>query len=277
MERVPGLERVPMMQWNVVNKLNCDIIEAANETGIEPHNVIIVGGIAIFQHVLETVGNSATTRFRGTHDIDLVVTENGAPQRIIQRLANQVGRGEIRHLEVQPSHFLDKDTWTVEVNGGGFLARKDRLIDVDIYSPKDSRGVVNFNGRTLGQWPRNFITEPVKLTAIRGNCQKSKAALPSLTDCLIMKLDVAATSGQFRAKDREDVLSLMAVLEKEGAKPGEVLKTATDYFYRFSSLTAYKRAVTALKSLFSSQRNSPIKTGFTPTSPYLGECVKAIK
>ncbi|OGM78343.1 hypothetical protein A2188_01715 [Candidatus Woesebacteria bacterium RIFOXYA1_FULL_43_9] len=257
--------------------LNCQIIRAANEAHIDPHDVIIVGGIAVFHHALSVLGQKAATYWRGTHDIDLVITQRGAAQQIMTVLSNQSGKKTIENIEANSSHFSDKDTWTVEVVGNGSLGKSQRRIDIDIYRPKnDEQQTTKFNQRTLGRYPGNFITRPVKMVTIGKSCQSPKAALPCLTDCLILKLDVAALSSKLRDKDILDVLLLTAISERKGINPRDVFHPAVDNFFRFSSQATSHTVAQAIRSLPKNGQRNDRGAGFSPSCSYLDSCIRAI-
>jgi hypothetical protein len=199
----------------------------AEKAEIDPHQLVFVGGIAIFLHAKKFLGNKTVNLWRGTDDVDIVVTERGGIGKILAGLQKS---DKYEYIDPVPSHFNDKQTWKVQNKPHGFLAEPDRSCDVDIYFlNKDSRNV-NFNTRRISPYPNNFITEPVVLRNIAEGFTKYKpeslVAVPSILDCLIMKLDVAGSSGKLRSKDENDILSLFMVAEKQGVNESYLLQRA---------------------------------------------------
>jgi hypothetical protein len=217
----------PRLRWNMVFGVAKDITLEAEKAEIDPHQLVFVGGIATFLHAKEVLGDKAVNLWRGTVDVDVVVTEKGGIGKILAGLQKS---DKYEFIEPVPSHFMDKQTWKVQSKSHGFLAEPDRATDVDIYFlNKDSKNV-EFNERKISPYPDNFITEQVVLKKITKDFTKAESlvAIPSLLDCLIMKLDVAGKSGKLRGKDENDVLTLLMVAEKQGIKEFFLIKRAIE-------------------------------------------------
>lgn len=215
----------PRMRWNMVFKVAKDISLEAEKAEIDPHQLVFVGGIATFLHAKEVLGNKTINLWRGTDDVDIVVTERGGIGKILAGLQKS---DKYEFIDPVPSHFIDKQTWKVQSKPHGYLAEPSRSTDVDIYFLNKESKIVDFNIHKISPYPDNFITEPIVLRNIAEGFtdDKSLVAIPSLLDCLIMKLDVAGTSGKLRGKDENDVLSLLMVAEKQGINESFLIKRA---------------------------------------------------
>src|SRR4030042_3596120 len=148
----------PRMRWNMVFGVAKDISFEAKKTDIDPHNLVFVGGIATFLHAKEVLGNKVVSLWRGTHDVDIVVTERGGIGKILSGLQKSE---KYEYIDPAPSHFIDKQTWKVQSKPHGFLADSDRSTDVDIYFLNKESKRVDFNNRGISPYPKNFITEPI--------------------------------------------------------------------------------------------------------------------
>ncbi|HJX01960.1 MAG TPA: hypothetical protein VJ348_02150 [Candidatus Humimicrobiaceae bacterium] len=215
----------PRMQWNLVQAVAKNISQEAEKAEIDPHNLVFVGGFAVFLHAKEALGNKAVNLWRGTHDIDIVVTERGGIGKILSGIQKS---DKYEYIDPVQSHFNDKQTWKIQNKPHGYLADPDRSCDVDIYFLNKESRSVDFNNRKISPYPDNFITEPVVLKNITEGFTKSKTliAVPSILDCLIMKLDVAGSSGKLRSKDENDILSLFMVAEKQGINESYIIQRA---------------------------------------------------
>jgi len=212
----------PRMKWNMVLRLARDVSEESDKAGIDPHQLVFVGGFAAFLHAKEVLGNKAVNIWRGTHDVDVVVTERGGMGKILAGLQKSE---KYQYIDPVPSHFVDKQTWKIQAKPHGFLQEKDRCIDVDIYFLNKDTNKVEFNFRKISSYPDNFITQPVILSNLSGGFTKDerKIATPSILDCLIMKMDVATIVGKLRPKDQNDVLSLFMSAEKRGINESDLI------------------------------------------------------
>lgn len=220
-------ERQPRMEWYQVLDLARDIADAAESAGIDSKNLVFVGGIAVFLHARNILGNRAVPQWRGTVDVDVVVTERGGVGKLLANLQNS---GRYEYIDPLKSHFPDKQAWRVQAWDRGFLPERKRLIDVDIYfpNPGPGRAAIEFNARRIHPFPEPFIREQVESYVITRKGRPIEVAVPSLLDCLIMKLDVAAVSEDFRDKDRMDILTLLMVAEQRGLDGVEILTTAVE-------------------------------------------------
>jgi len=215
----------PRMQWNLVNKLAKDISFGAKEGGIEPSQIVFVGGFAAFLHAKMAIGNKAVNKWRGTEDVDMVITERGGTGKILAALQKS---NEFQFIDSAPSHFVNKQTWRVQNKPQGYLTEPDRSTDVDVYFLDNKANKVIFNDRKISPYPDKFIANKVELVNFSRGLKKSSIAIPSVEDCLIMKLDVARVSDKLREKDIYDIISLFTVAEKRGIKESDLLRTIYD-------------------------------------------------
>ena len=263
----------PMMQWNLVLKLTQDIADQASLSGVKAQNLVFLGGIAIYLHSRKALGDKVVNRWRGTHDIDLVVTEKGGAGKILSGIQKS---HNYEYIEPLRSHFPDKQTWEIKSQGKGYLNDKERTIDIDVYLTNSATGYTNLNGRQIGAYPDKFISQPVETITTGAKYKTAEVAVPSLLDCLIMKLDVAATDGKLRNKDRSDILCLLMINEKQGGDGQQFINQAID---KISGSKKIKPVLAEMESLFTNILNcyrkrkiDPEMTGFIPSEKCLKRC-----
>lgn len=213
----------PRMEWNLVLKLAKNISKETCNAGIDPHQVVFVGGFATFLHTKQALGDRVVNFWRGTDDVDMVITSRGGTGKILAGLQKS---GQYQYVDSAPSHFVDKQTWSLLKNPQGFLPEEARTTDVDVYFLNKNSGNVRFNERTISPYPGKFITEPVELVGLMDGTNESKIAIPTITDLLLMKLDIINLSKnkKLRDKDTNDVLSLLMVAERKGLDGSDLIK-----------------------------------------------------
>lgn len=268
--------RQPLMQWNLVTSLTNDIAREAEIAGIKPHDLIFIGGIAIYLHALRNIGSKTATRWRGTHDIDLLVMDKGGSGKILTALR---GSGKYKYVKSTVSHFTGKKTWEFQFRPKGYLEEEKNRLDLDVYGLEGQTNSIVFNKRTIKPYPHDFIAEPVRLTSISSGLNRHSVAIPSPLDCLIMKLDVACIDGKLREKDKSDILTLLTISEREGKPATECFRGALFHIYGDRETNLVLTELKDLLSLASKcQRQSGSEMGiFTPSFDYLQSCLEAIK
>jgi len=215
----------PRMEWNLVLKLAKNISKETGDAGIDPHQVVFVGGFATFLHSKQELGNRVVNFWRGTHDVDIVITDRGGTGKILAGLQKA---GQYQFVDSAPSHFVNKQTWSLQNKPQGFLSEEARITDVDVYFLNKQSGNVIFNDRQISPYPAKFITEPVKMNSFSYGLNKAQVAIPSIVDCLIMKLDIIKFSDKLREKDKNDILSLLMVAERKGINETDLLRKTLD-------------------------------------------------
>ncbi len=234
------------MEWNLVLRLAKDLSEEAKEARIDPHQIVLVGGFATFLHTKEALGNKVVNFWRGTHDVDLVITQRGGTGMLLAGLQES---GNYQYIDSARSHFINKQTWNIQNKPKGYLLEKQRDIDIDVYFLDKDRNSVDFNGRFISPYPNNFITEPVNLVNILNDGKINKIAIPSVTDLILMKLDIIKFSAKLRDKDKNDILSLLMVAEKRGLTGVNIL---TNTLKNIKGDNDKKLATEELNNLFTS-------------------------
>lgn len=275
--------RQPRLQWYMVEKVTRDFVNASKDEGINPNNLVFIGGIATYLHARNTIGNRVVNRWRGTHDVDVVILEAGGAGKIVSRLNKEAGYESVSSTD---SPHDDKKTIELVSHPNGSLSRNESDVDIDLYSTEDNSNAVRLNNRILKAYPNPFIKQPVESRELGG----VKISLPSVLDCLIMKLDVATVSDQLRKKDKNDILTLFMVAENNKKMPNnsnvienpkELLSTLIG---SYDSNKDRKKIIGELSGIFNGiaecQRKGKVPLDmkiFIPSENYQRVCREALK
>lgn len=275
--------RQPRLQWYMVEKVTRDFISASKEEGVNPDNLVFIGGIATYLHAKNTIGSRVVNRWRGTHDVDVVVLEAGGAGKIVSRLIKEAG---YKSTSSTKSHIDNKKTITIVTHPNGSLSENESGVDIDLYSTEDKSNNVRLNKRILNAYPKPFIKQPVESLEIGG----AKVSLPSVLDCLIMKFDVVTVSPELRKKDKNDILTLFMVSEnnKKGQRGSNVIENPKELLRMliesYDSNRDRKIIISELSSIFNDlaecQRKGKIPLDmkiFLPSDNYQRVCREALK
>ncbi len=197
----------PRMEWNLIYQTALDIKLTGEKAGIEPRQLVFIGGLSCAFHLRNAFGGYKVVQWRGTNDVDLIVFGSGGPQRLMDAVKSSSQFGGCKN---QISHLPDK--WSCQLStqrGKGFFSDQERTVEVDLFGQVQS-GVVHLNSRNLE--PDKLIYDPPEELEI-GN--RVKVMAPSLRDTVILKMDILQDAKSLREKDHYDILGCLAVAEKK--------------------------------------------------------------
>lgn len=155
-------------------------------------NYFHIGGGATLLHIANTIGIENIDKWRGTHDMDIVVTNYGV-------------RGTLesffpKYEEYNSASIENKKK--IEIKD----PQAQDSVQIDLYFP-NHKNKINIDGY---QVPKRIINE-LKTIKILG----IKAKVPKLHDLIAMKLKVSTKNTQLpRKKDMEDIKNLIGCIEK---------------------------------------------------------------
>jgi len=232
-----------------------EILAMAYQSGIPETDIVNIGGATAMLH---SNSSQNTTRWssgwRGTHDLDIVLTFQGGRELFVQTLKEQ-------GVEVSSSRrsgsIRDKWALEIELGTGKGAFRQGRILEIDIYTATNNKGDAKINNRTIHAFPHNFITEPV------GQFQVGHTTytVPSVIDCLALKTDVIP---QVRDKDRIDINALLFAAENYGIKPEDVVSQLRSAYSTFGIVSGFwkQKVVPEISSIV----RDPLESDYTPVS-----------
>lgn len=183
------------LEWYPVARLLGSINSTARSGGLKPEDIINLGGNAVYCWMSYYLGNNSVTSFRGTHDLDFLVSNKGLFDYVLDSLEDS---GGVKEYENRSAIGLE-DKYSYEVLAPAALGFSTKL-EIDVYAPS-SEGV-SFNRRVLS----NSIVvreAPVDL---------GFATVPSLFDLFLLKMDICLDSRSgLRDKDGVDIAAIAVI------------------------------------------------------------------
>lgn len=217
----------PRMEWYLVHDTATNLVKSAEQGNIKPQHLVFIGGFAAYFHLREALGRQTMFKWRGTHDLDIVIFEKNGAAKLVGA-ARQIGAFEEVTYEESLSLPDKYSSAVMTLKGRGYLSPEKRHVEVDLYTLNPRTGTVQINNRHLRPHPAQFITEQVQMLPIREEDKRKglpelRVTVPSLVDTIILKLDIIQYSPGFRDKDASDILGLLRVAELKGVEARDVL------------------------------------------------------
>ncbi len=176
-----------------------------------------IGGGAVLLHIANTIGIENISSWRGTHDMDIVVTRFGV-------------------RKVLSGYYKDFDEYnSLSFTNKKKISLKDRdasdSVDLDIYIP-DKNNKLNIGDFKLDKRIMGDL-QPIKVLGI-------ETQVPKLHDLLSMKLYVSKDGdGLPREKDMSDILNLMGCIERNNGLRRKYHRTEDVVEYLYNKLSLY--------------------------------------
>ncbi|GEM_PF-6770367 len=183
------------IEWYPIASLLGSVNSAVREVGLSPDDVINLGGNAVYCWMLYHFGPNSVTSFRGTHDLDFLISDDGKFDYVLDSLRDT---GKVRSYEKRSSPGLE-DKVTYEVIAPAFLGFTMGL-GVDVYMPSSTGARLN----------RRHLYRDVVIR--EAPVDLGFATVPSLFDIFLMKMDICLDSHSgLRDKDRSDIATLAVI------------------------------------------------------------------
>ncbi len=181
-------------------------INHAAETNGQGNNTYTVGGYAIMSYLVAEFGEEILNVWRGSHDVDLVATDQTVLSVIMGSFDQRIQR---------LSHIPDK--YSLEVKDK-HTELADLICEVDLYRCWNGR--LRINQREICD---DFLNGAEHLRIYGIN-----VSVPSITQLIKLKLDVQTYERHLRPKDRIDIVDLISILINRKVSPLDLYKEFTD-------------------------------------------------
>lgn len=262
----------PRMEWYLVGRAASGLIRAGERSGINPKDLIYIGGFATYLHLRSVVGDMAVTHWRGTKDVDLMVFERGGGKRLIKGIERRGNYGDAE-IKYKQSHFVDKDSFEVVFPTQGYLKEEAAKVDLDVYSPQKDSRYIHMNERQLARFPEPFLSSKVETYVIKDQGHPVEVSVPSIADCMILKLDVVnySKNNNLRDKDKSDLLTLLYVAEAKGMDATVLIREVFSYIGGAIQSKTAEQLLGAINLIDSKKRQDLKKQGvllFEPSKTY---------
>ncbi|MBS3146162.1 hypothetical protein J4471_00515 [Candidatus Woesearchaeota archaeon] len=176
------------------------VCEKLNSTGLQ-EKYMLIGGYAVLAHLYSARGDKILSRWRGSHDLDLVSRDYSI---------ESVLEGAFEEVEVNTSHFPDKDVAYIkdelellrELEGNP----SKPPFKIDLYVPKSAGDIVLC---------REEIDEKIWSRSRDIDILGHNIRAMSIIDLIKLKLNVETKTGLPRDRDIADIYNLLGLAEIE--------------------------------------------------------------
>ncbi len=180
------------LEWYPVARLLDSINSTARSGGLRPEDIINLGGNAVYCWMSYYLGPNSVTNFRGTHDLDFLVSNKGLFDYVLDSLKDS---GGVKKYENRSAIGLE-DKYSYDVIAPAILGFSGGL-EIDVYAP--SSDGVRFNRRVLSN---SMVVREVPVDL-------GFATVPSLFDLFLLKMDICLDSRSgLRGQDGVDIAAI---------------------------------------------------------------------
>ena len=152
-----------------------------------------IGGGATLLHIANTIGIENISSWRGTHDMDIVVTKYGV-------------RGALKSFFSEYEEYNSssvKNKKKIEIKE----IKANEGVQLDLYVPTKNQKSINIDGTKIS----SRMLKELKTINVLG----IKTRVPKLHDLLAMKINISTDgTGLPRSKDMSDIINLIGCIEK---------------------------------------------------------------
>lgn len=152
-----------------------------------------IGGGATLLHIANTIGIENISSWRGTHDMDIIVTNYGV-------------RGALESFFSEYEEYNSssiKNKKKIEIKDP---TAKDK-VQLDLYLPTKNQKNINIDGTIIS----SRMLKELKTINVLG----IKTRVPKLHDLLAMKINISTEeTGLPRSKDMSDIINLIGCIER---------------------------------------------------------------
>lgn len=220
-----NLEIQNRFSWYQVNSLLKEVGQTTLELGIEPTDIMHLGGTAHFYWCYQVFGPAAALNFRGVHDMDMVSFDQGGVQRVIDRLVGNPSSVAVGYDICRSKSLQDKKCLSLHLRNSNDPGLP-KTFDLDIY--ESHNGAIRLNKRSISKHKVVFDT-PVELGLQK---QYGSVSVPSLRDGFIIKMDVVDFSNcGLRPKDMLDILVTLNLCQPMSIDPQSLFNALIEDYH----------------------------------------------
>lgn len=275
MTEIRDREYQERFDWYKVNNLLLDMGRTSAVLGMEPQDLVHMGGSATFYRLYQAFGPMVVSHFRGTHDIDIMSFSRGAVQRVLDVMKADE-KFPIKSYTVGHAFNLPNKR-SIYIDLGQNLPGSSTGFEIDIYEPE--RDAITFNHRVMSR--NQIILDPpeqLKLSTLNPRADRGLVSVPSLRDSFVIKMDIMDYSlSGLRLKDRIDVLATLSVCKAIGYDFRELLDAVVDT----SPVEPALRRLLELEKLFSNPVRAVGKVNLDnpliPSEEVIGQALADVK
>lgn len=173
-----------------------------------PNEYLLLGGYAVLSHLIDNKTEGIIPSWRGSHDIDLVVSDINLENYIKGGFNNLIPSRKFYHLPNKKVFEFEEETL-------------EKGVHLDFYYPNKPKGDIEIGHFTIdGDIWKNI--EKKNIFGINVN-------VPSIYDLLRSKLEVTTSENLPREKDIDDIFSLLYLDQNKGNSPEQLYSILTNF------------------------------------------------